>query len=124
MKQLKDIYKRLKIQAKKAATKAKKHAAGTGDGGPSTEEGLSNTVQEQLLKINPTLTAEIHNRYDDDAETEESSDGDKNSSMSAEAVPQVQLDPQQRALKRLPALRQQPKSLSWCDEVKSMARKW
>ena len=47
LQQLKDVYKRLKMDAKKRATVRKLHAGGTGGGGPNTSSAAMSTIDEQ-----------------------------------------------------------------------------
>ena len=64
--QLKDIYKRLKMKARKNATVRKQSALQTG-GGPPVNQVVSE-IDQQLEQIDPDLTAEFSNDYDDDRE--------------------------------------------------------
>lgn len=101
--QLRDSYKRMKMGARKKAAIRKKEEKKTG-GGMSLAPSTS-AVDDRLERIDPTLTAEIVNDYDDDKEEEESS---KISESADDGGSE----------RELPA----KKSRSWADEVKEMAR--
>ncbi len=66
--QIKDVYKRLKIKAKKTATIRKRNLNATG-GGPPINLPLT-SIDEQLQRIDSSLIDEIVNPYDDDATIE------------------------------------------------------
>ena len=65
--QVKDIYKRIKISIRKKAAKRKRDHYCTG-GGPSDAGTKIDTIEEQVSRINPGISKETFNSYDDDAE--------------------------------------------------------
>lgn len=107
--QLKDVYKRMKMVARKNATTRKKEMRKTGGGASAT----GSAIDERLERIVPSLTAEIVNGYDDDAEEI----GDI-----AEIGEADEAEESMTMEENHPCREPRLKRAAWADEVKKMAR--